>query len=280
MSLPHTFLNARGMPAAGGGGLAPVFTYSASYLPSPLSTSISSLTTWNYTFTNVPSVTTAGKRYIIVVTGNRDWNGNSYNTYSQQFLTTSSGSIVVNDGSGNTMSMTKANNSSLIEGHSAYNATVISGGFVDAAGNITVTFNRAAGQVSGGGDQYISIFVFDDITTISYIANNIVNSNTSGDNSQTLNVTANNSTNASAVFRVVGGNSSNSGNAFPVYMKATSEPAYTKLFDGMNGTSENFGVYYYWNGTHGTQVNLDGQITLTTSASNGLAGAAAIFGFE
>ena len=146
---------------------------------------------------------------------------------------------------------------------------------VDLTGSQTVTYSFPS---CNGSEYAISLFVLDYITQWEdswfYIWNGA-----SGMTSQTsMNNSGPSLTGQTHALRIIGCVLSNSSNN-PTYTKGASEPTYTFLGAGDNGTNERNSTYYAFE-TTSSSVNQNGTIATSSAASGGLAGTGLIIGLK
>jgi len=228
--------------------------------------------TWAYTFTApaLPAGYVAGRRQFFVMTGTRDSNGaisnNRYtNTLVQLNLVNSANSI-------NT-TLVRTAMTVEVDGHSNFNSAVIGHIPADAVGSTTITVTRS--YSAGGGSDFMGVIVIDGVATIN---SGVVSSNNTQVSTSSVSVnTGAAGTAGTAQLRLVVGASSNSSAANPIYNKNASEPTYTTLGQGENGTSERFGMFFNFNASGGaiTQA-INGSVSTSSASTSGLGHAAAL----
>ena len=228
--------------------------------------------TWAYTFTApaLPAGYVAGRRQIFVMTGTRDSNGAVRNNRDTDTLVQLN---LVN--SANSINTTLARTAMTVEvdGHSDFNSAVIGHIPADAVGSTTITVTRS--YSAAGGSDFMGVIVIDGVATIN---SGVVSSNNSQTSASSVSVnTGAAGTAGTAQLRLVVGASSNSSLANPIYNKNASEPTYTTLGQGENGTSERFGMFFNFNASGGaiTQA-INGSVSTSSASSNGLGHAAAL----
>ena len=234
-------------------------------------TSQSSYSQWSYTFTApaLPSGYGAGERHFFVMTGTRDSQGAIDNN---RYTDTLSSLRITN--SANSIDTTTARASMTVEvdGHSDFNSAIIGHVIADAVGSTTIIVTRS--YSAGGGSDYMGVLVVDGVTSI---VSSTVSSNNGDSVTSSVNVnTGTTGTLGTAQLRMVVGASSNSGSANPSYTKNASEPTYTTLGQGENGTSERFGMFYAFTNTSPITQAITGTVSTSTASAGGLGHAAAL----
>ena len=234
-------------------------------------TSQSVYSQWSYTFTApaLPSGYAAGERHFFVMTGTRDSGGAIDNN---RYTNTLASMRIEN--SANSIDTVTLRTSMTVEedGHSDFNSAVIGHLIADAVGSTTIYFNRS--YAIGGGSDYMGVLVVDGVTSI---VSSTVSSNNVGSATSSVNVnTGTTGTLGTAQLRMVVGASSNSGTTNPLYTKNASEPTYTTLGQGENGTAERFGMFYAFTNTSPITQAITGTVSTSTQSANGLGHAAAL----
>jgi len=237
---------------------------------------------WN----DIPVVITSGKRLFIVATyrygsGNEDhWSDHfgidEYGSFNYNNL-----EVTLN------LKYNSATTALTYRGSyaaSEYNATSIWTAIADGANastdDYTIQFIDST-NTSHGNFSYSGI-ILDGVNNVEYVnIGSLGFSNTSGQNvTSALNLAPDNTTSASHVLRIAASNASNISSDVIDYNKGGSEPAYTQIGEGDNGTNERHHHAYYF-GTHGTQVNMTGTFgDSSTGASNGISGLGCIIGLS
>lgn len=260
------------MAAAGvSTGTTPTLTQAINAGVLPGGTSQSSYTLWLTSFTSpaLPAGYVAGERHFFIMTGTRDSQGAIDNN---RYTDTLKSFQLVNNANSIDITTTRANMSVEVDGHSDFNSAIIGHIIADAVGSTTITV-RLETAIQGGSD-YMGILIVDGVTSIvsSTISSNNVDSATSSVNVNT----GTTGTLGTAQLRMVAAASSNSGDANPSYTKNASEPTYTTLGQGENGTSERFGMFYSFTNTTPITQAITGSVSTSTQSANGLGHAAAL----
>ncbi len=239
---------------------------------------------------SIPVATTSGKRLIVIVatvrtTQGDDGDGDYFSTVYEDPIHFT----LALTASGTTTNMTYRGTYAATR----YNSTTIWTSMID--GNTTDTddysieWSESPSDGNHGNLAYSGI-ILDEVNAIEYV--NIGTpaqigswpvgfSNTDGQTVTTaLNVAANNTTAATHVLRIAASNASNIDTNVIDYNKGASEPTYTQIGEGDNGTNERHHHAYYF-GTHGTQVNMTGTFgDSSTEADNGISGLGCIIGLR
>ena len=233
----------------------------------------------NELWSDIPVVTTSGKRLFVIIATYRDSSGGSAH-WSSHF---SSGSLLVSlDLKYNTTTQALTYRGSYAA--SEYNATsiwtAIADGAAAATDDYSILFTESNGDAHGNFSY--SGIVIDDVDNVEYVnIESLGFSNTSGQNvTSALNLAPDNTTSATHVLRIAAGNGSNISTDTLDYNKGSGEPVYTQIGEGDNGTNERHHHSYHF-GTHGTQVNMTGTFgDSTNGATNGMSGLGCIIGLS
>jgi uncharacterized repeat protein (TIGR02059 family) len=230
---------------------------------------------WN----DIPVVTTSGKRLFVIIATYRHGGGSQ--THWNSHFNSSSLEVTLN------LKYNSATTALTYRGSyaaSEYNATSIWTAIADGANastdDYTIQFIDST-STSHGNFAYSGI-VLDGVSNVEYVnIESLGFSETSGQNvTSALNLAPDNTTSASHVLRIAASNASNISSDVIDYNKGGSEPAYTQIGEGDNGTNERHHHAYYF-GTHGTQVNMTGTFgDSSTGASNGISGLGCIIGLS
>ena len=281
----------------GGGGATPAVTAAEYYYDqgsSPVGQNVTrnmnSDPDANNLWNDVPVVTTPGKRLFVILPtwrqsgGSASWHadyfaqdGNNAAGYELKLLYNSTTTALTYRG---------------VVGASDYNLSSIWTALVDGASSATDDYSIQfiTKQVNGNGPYdhgnfaYAAI-VIDDVSNIEYFNTEGLPFSQSNDNTTpALNLAPDNTTSATKVLRIAIGNGSNIPTDTLDYNKGGSEPAYTQIGEGDNGTNERH-YYAYHFGDHGTQVNMTGTFgsggaTSNDFANNGMSGLGAIIGLS
>ena len=284
----------------GGGGVQPSFTIAEHYYnqgSSPRSDDI----TWNMTtgtgldntfgnsysadtdseqWGNIPVVTTSGKRLFVIIATWRD-SSNAGDQWTEQFNPSDLNYEVELKYGGVTKALTWRN----VFSGTAFQATSIWTAFDDGAPSATDEYSIRFHSIDGNdhGNFAYSVIVLDDVENIEYFnTEGLPFSNTANQTvSSALNLAPDNTTSATKVLRIAASNGSNIQSNVLDYNKGGSEPTYTQIGEGDNGTNERHYHSYHF-GDHGTQVNMtgtfgDGQ---APGAGDGISGIGAIIGLS
>ena len=246
-------------------------------------------TTWNMhtysgneNWSDIPVVTTSGKRLFVIVASWRDTSSN-LDSWREQFNDPNGDSLNYNlelKYNSATTTLTYRN----VFATSQYNSTSIWTAIADGATSSTDDYSIRfyVNDSNAHGSFAFSGIVIDNVNTIEYFNTaSLGYSETSGQTvTSALNLAPNNTTSASKVLRIAAGNASNIDSDVIDYNKGGSEPTYTKIGEGDNGTNERHYHSYHF-GDHGTQVNMTGTFgNSSTAASNGISGLGAIIGLS
>tara|TARA_A100000172_G_scaffold15849_1_gene8348 strand:+ start:2155 stop:3042 length:888 start_codon:yes stop_codon:yes gene_type:complete len=231
----------------------------------------------NETWADIPVVTTSGKRLFVIVATLRD------STYETDYWTTKFSNSQLElelKYNSTTTALTYRN----VFAGTSYNSTSIWTAIADGATSSTDDYSIRFHSTNNDthGNFAFSGIVIEDVNTIEYF--NIASLGFSGTNGQTvtsaLNLAPNNTTSATKVLRIAASNASNIASNVIDYNKGGSEPSYTQIGEGDNGTDERHHHSYHF-GDHGTQVNMTGTFgDSTTAANNGISGLGAIIGLS
>jgi hypothetical protein len=245
-------------------------------------------TTWNMhtysaneNWSDIPVVTTSGKRLFVIVASWRDTSSNE-DTWTEQFNDPLGDSLNYNlelKYNSATTTLTYRN----VFAISQYNSTSIWTAIADGAAASTDDYSIRfyVNDSNGHGNFAFSGIVIDNVNTIEYFNTASLDYQDSTMNvTSALNLAPNNTTSASKVLRIAAGNASNISSDVIDYNKGGSEPTYTKIGEGDNGTNERHYHSYHF-GDHGTQVNMTGTFgDSSTNASDGISGLGAIIGLS
>tara|TARA_Y100001937_G_scaffold37399_2_gene53343 strand:+ start:3506 stop:4330 length:825 start_codon:yes stop_codon:yes gene_type:complete len=231
----------------------------------------SSYTTWAFTFTApaLPAGSVAGERQFFVMTGTRDSNGAVRNN---RFTNTLVSLRLVNSSNSIDTTLTRANMSVEVDGHSDFNSAIIGHIPADAVNSTTITVTRSYSQA--GGSDFMGVLVVDGVT--SFVSSTVSSNNSQNTNSSVSVNTGTTGTLGTAQLRMVVGASSNSSTSNPVYNKNANEPTYTTLGQGENGTSERFGTFFAFTNTNPITQAISGTVSTSIASNNGLGHAAAL----
>ena len=232
--------------------------------------------TWN----DIAVASTSGKRLFVIIATFRFANGNE-NQWSTRFANSASLLTLNLIASGTTTALTYRGAYSASE----YQSTSIWTATVDGATTSTHDYEIQLDDNhsgAGNGNFAYSGIVLDEVNTVEYL--NIASLGFSNTTNQTvtsaLNLAPNNGTSATKVLRIAAANGSNIAANDLDYNKGGSEPAYTQIGEGDNGTDERHYHAYHF-GAHGTQVNMTGTFgNGSTTASNGMSGLGCIIGLS
>lgn len=284
--------------AGGGGSLIPSFTAAEHYydegddvtstppavMGHDVTQNVSTFANANETWSDIPVVTTSGKRLFVIVMALRQPGGdNSASTWAEKFNSSDLNYELELKYNSTTTALTYRN----VYAASKYNTNSIWTAIADGATSSTDDYSlriHVIDEVDSGNFAFSGI-VIDNVNNIEYF-------NTEGlafseTNAQTvtsaLNLAPNNSTSATKVLRIAASNASNIAADVIDYNKGGSEPAYTKIGEGDNGSNERHYHAYHF-GDHGTQVNMTGTFGVSSgasySASAGISGLGAIIGLS
>lgn len=233
----------------------------------------------NELWSDIPVVTTSGKRLFVIIATYRDGSGGSAH-WSSHF---SSGSLLVTlDLKYNTTTQALTYRGSYAA--SKYNATsiwtAIADGAAAATDDYSILFTESTSNAHGNFS--FSGIVVDNVDNVEYV--NIESLGYSEGVSQNvttaLNLAPDNTTSATHVLRIAASNGSNISTDTLDYNKGSSEPAYTQIGEGDNGTNERHHHSYHF-GAHGTQVNMTGTFGDSTNGANdGMSGLGCIIGLS
>ena len=234
----------------------------------------------NETWSDIPVVTTSGKRLFVIVATFRD---STYedDRWTEQFNASDLNYELELKYNSTTTALTWRN----VWAGTTYNATSIWTAIADGTTSSTDDYSIRFHAIDGNthGNFAFSGIVIDDVNTIEYFNTaSLGYSDTSGQTvTSALNLAPNNNTtSASKVLRIAASNASNIASDVIDYNKGGSEPTYTKIGEGDNGTNERHYHSYHF-GDHGTQVNMTGTFgDSSTGASNGISGLGAIIGLS
>ena len=217
------------------------------------------------------------KRYYIIIA---NWRQSSGPIWSNLFGNTYSVGLKRGNGSYNIFSYLQN------YAASTYNATSVWRKFLDdddisSSGDFSCKMNDVQNNAPSYGEFSYTGIVLDNVSNVKYsVSGKTPDASGTMNETQDLSVTANNSTTATKVLRIVASNASNISHNVLDYNKGASEPNYTKIGEGDNGSDERNWVGY-WFGDHGTQVNMTGNFgNGTTNASDGIAGMGLMIGFD
>ena len=231
---------------------------------------------------SIPVATTSGKRLIVIVATVRTTSGDSGD--GSYFSTVYEAPIhftLALTASGTTTNMTYQGTYAATR----YNSTTIWTSMIDGNTSATDDYSIEWSESPSDGDHgnlAYSGIILDGVSNVDYVNMGSTGfSNTSGQTvTSALNLAPDNTTSATHVLRIAASNASNISSNVIDYNKGGSEPAYTQIGEGDNGTNERHHHAYYF-GTHGTQVNMTGTFgDGSTGASNGISGLGCIIGLS
>ena len=233
-------------------------------------------------WSDIPVVTTSGKRLFVIVASWRDTSSDE-ESWTEQFNDPLGDSLNYNlelKYNSTTTTLTYRD----VFAASQYNSTSIWTAIADGATSSTDDYSIRfyVNDSNAHGNFAFSGIVIDDVNTIEYF--NTASLGYSGTHGQTvtsaLNLAPNNTTSATKVLRIAASNASNIASNVIDYNKGGSEPSYTQIGEGDNGTDERHHHSYHF-GDHGTQVNMTGTFgDSSTAASRGISGLGAIIGLS
>jgi len=270
----------------GGGGVQPSFTIAEHYYDegstqeTDVTRNMSSDSGANETWGNIPVVTTPGKRLFVIIATWRD-STNAGDQWTEQFNPSDLNYVLELKYGAVTKALTWRN----VFSGTSYQATSIWTVFDDGAPSATDDYSIRFQAIDGNdhGNFSYSVIVLDDVNNIEYF--NTQGLPFSGDQvnqtvSSALNLAPDNTTSATKVLRIAAGNGSNIPSNVLDYNKGGSEPAYTQIGEGDNGTNERHYHSYHF-GNHGTQVNMTGTFGNGVEiAVDGISGIGAIIGLS
>ena len=232
------------------------------------------------TWSDIAIATTSGKRLFVIIATYRATNGNATN-WASAFANSASNLTLNLIASGTTTAFTYrgAYAASQYQSTSIWTATV--DGATTSTDDYQVQLDDDTTNAANGNFAYSGI-VLDQVNTVEYL--NIESLGFSGQANQTvtsaLSLAPNNTTSATKVLRIAVANGSNISANDLDYNKGGSEPNYTQIGEGDNGTNERHYHAYHF-GDHGTQVNMTGTFgNGSTGASNGMSGIGCIIGLS
>ena len=233
----------------------------------------------NETWSDIPVVTASGKRLFVIIASYRDTSSSS-TTWSEQFNNSDLNYELELKYNSVTTALTYRGAYAASQYNSTSIWTAMADGATSATDDYSIRFHAIDGN-SHGNFAYSGI-VLDGVSNVEYV--NIASlgySETSGQNvTSALNLAPDNTTSATYVLRIAASNASNIESDVIDYNKSQSEPTYTQIGEGDNGTNERHHHAYYF-GTHGTQVNMTGTFgDSSTGASNGISGLGCIIGLS
>tara|TARA_Y100000114_G_scaffold149294_1_gene163287 strand:+ start:159 stop:1052 length:894 start_codon:yes stop_codon:yes gene_type:complete len=244
-----------------------------------LTINVSTNSNSNSTWSDIPVVTTSGKRLFVIIATWRDPDIDS-DGWTEQFNASDLNYELELKYNSTTTALTWRN----VWAGTIYNANSIWTAIADGATSSTDDYSMRfhAIDTNDHGNFAFSGIVIDNVNTIEYF--NTASLGYSETNGQTvttaLNLAPNNTTSASKVLRIAASNGSNIASDVIDYNKGSSEPAYTLIGEGDNGTNERHYHAYHF-GDHGTQVNMTGTYgDSSTAASGGISGLGAIIGLS
>ena len=246
----------------------------------PVDINVSADTNANETWADIAVASTSGKRLFVIVMTFRFVNANQTN-WATIFQNNAAGLTLELSASGTTTALTYRGAYAASE----YQSTSIWTAMVDGATTSTDDYELELDDdyvhALHGNFSY-SALVLDEVNTVEYLnIESLGFSGTSGQNvTSALNLAPNNTTSATKVLRIAAGNGSNISANDLDYNKGGSEPSYTQIGEGDNGTNERHHHSYHF-GDHGTQVNMTGTFgNSSTTANNGISGLGCIIGLS
>ena len=276
---------------AGGSALLPSFTAAEHYYDEgdqtapgsvyddDVTLNVSTNANANETWSDIPVVTTSGKRLFVIVMALRYSNGNA-SVWAENFNASDLNYELELKYNSTTTALTYRN----VYAATNYNTnsiwTAIADGATSSTDDYSIRFH-AIDEVDHGNFAFSGI-VIDNVNTIEYFnTESLSYSETNGQTvTSALNLAPNNSTTASKVLRIAASTGSNIASDVLDYNKGGSEPAYTKIGEGDNGSNERHYHAYHF-GDHGTQVNMTGTFgDSSTQANDGISGLGAIIGLS
>jgi len=165
-----------------------------------------------------------------------------------------------------------------------FNSTSIWTGMADGTASLTDDYSIRFHSIDGSdhGNFAYSGIVLDGVNNIEYVnVESFGHSTTEGQTvTSALSLAPDNTTGASHVLRIAASNASNIDTNVIDYNAGGSEPTYTQIGEGDNGSDERHHHSYYF-GTHGTQVNMGGTFgDSSTEADDGISGLGCIIGLS
>ena len=246
----------------------------------PVDINVSDDSSADETWSDIAVASTSGKRLFVIIMSFRFANA-SASQWANRFQNNAAGLTLELSASGTTTALTYRGAYAASE----YNSTSIWTAMVDGATTSTHDYEIELDDATAGalhGNFAYSAIVLDEVNTVEYL--NIESLGFSGTSNQTvtsaLNLAPNNTTSATKVLRIAASNGSNITANDLDYNKGGSEPTYTQIGEGDNGTDERHYHAYHF-GDHGTQVNMTGTFgNGSTTASNGMSGLGCIIGLS
>tara|TARA_B100000963_G_scaffold340143_1_gene338493 strand:+ start:5548 stop:6471 length:924 start_codon:yes stop_codon:yes gene_type:complete len=281
--------------AGGGSGLIPSLTAAEHYydegddatstppaiIGHDITQNVSTFANANQTWSDIPVVTTSGKRLFVIVMALREpGSDNDASHWAEKFNSSDLNFELELKYNSTTTALTYRN----VYAASKYNSNSIWTAIADGATSSTDDYSLRIHVIDEAptGNFAFSGIVIDNVNNIEYFnTEGLAFSETSGQTvTSALNLAPNNSTSATKVLRIAAGNGSNIASDVLDYNKGGSEPAYTKIGEGDNGSDERHYHAYHF-GNHGTQVNMTGTFgDSSTGANNGMSGLGAIIGLS
>lgn len=246
----------------------------------PVDINVSADANANETWSDIAVASTSGKRLFVIIMSFRFTNATE-GDWANRFQNNAAGLTLELSASGTTTALTYRG----AYAASGYNSTSIWTAMVDGATTSTHDYEIELDDATSGalhGNFAYSGIVLDEVNTVEYL--NIESLGFSGQANQSvtsaLGLAPNNTTSATKVLRIAAANGSNITANDLDYNKGGSEPAYTQIGEGDNGTDERHYHAYHF-GDHGTQVNMTGTFgNGSTTASNGISGLGCIIGLS
>ena len=232
----------------------------------------------NELWSDIPVVTTSGKRLFVIIAALRDTNSDA-TTWAEQFNNSDLNYELELKYNSVTTALTYRGAYAASE----FNSTSIWTAFADGATSATDDYSirfHAIDDNSHGNFAFSGIVV-DNVSYVDYVNIEALPYSEADDTvTSALNLAPNNAAGSTHVLRIAASNASNISSNVIDYNKGGSEPTYTQIGEGDNGTNERHHHAYYF-GTHGTQVNMTGTFgDGSTVASDGISGLGCIIGLS
>ena len=246
---------------------------------SPITLNVSDNSSADETWSDIATATTSGKRLFVIIATFRNVNGSDVRWESKFTDDLADLDLIVNS---TTTALTYRGAYCATQYNSTSIWTAITDGGTSATDDYSIKLTDNGSSHKNNGNFAYSGIVLDEVNTVEYLNIASLGYSDTGNQSVTsaLNLAPNNTTSATKVLRIAASNASNIASNVIDYNKGGSEPTYTQIGEGDNGTNERHHHAYFF-GDHGTQVNMTGTFgDSSTQASDGISGLGCIIGLS
>lgn len=229
---------------------------------------------WN----DIPVVTAPSARLFVIIAAFRDTSSDA-TTWAEQFNNSDLNYELELKYNSVTTALTYRGAYAATEFNSTSIWTAMADGATSATDDYSIRFHAI--DDNSHGNFAFSGIVVDNVSNVDYVNIEALAYSEADDTvTSALNLAPNNAAGSTHVLRIAASNASNISSNVIDYNKGGSEPTYTQIGEGDNGTNERHHHAYHF-GAHGTQVNMTGTFgDGSTIADDGISGLGCIIGLS